>query len=154
MAAGTFVVANKAKLNMLNATNLAGQTTFTNYKVALCGTSYTPAGTEEVWADISANEIANGNGYTTGGAAASSGSLSGTSGTVTFSLTFAIPTFTATGSGIPAWKYAVIYYSGTLNGKVNPVVGWFEGNSGSTVPLTAAADTITITTTTGVFTFA
>ena len=87
MAAGTFVVANKAKLNLLSATNLAGQATFTNYKLALCVDTFTPAGTEEVWADLSANELANGQGYTTGGAACTTGSLSGATGTVTFSLT-------------------------------------------------------------------
>ena len=152
MAAGTFVIANKAKLNLLNATNLAGQTTFTNYKIALLDAAFTPLGTEEVFADLSANELANGNGYTTGGAAATAGSLSGTSGTVTFSLTFAGPTWTASGSGIPSWKYAVIYYSGTLNSKVNPIVGWFEGESGGTVPLTASGNTITITAPSGVFT--
>ena len=153
MAAGTFVVTNKAKLNLLNATYLAGQTA-TNYKLALCVAAFTPAGTEEVWADLSSNELANGNGYTTNGAAVSSGSLSGTSGTVTFDLDFASPTWTASGSGIPSWKYAVLYYSGTVNSKVNPIVGWFEGNSGSTVALTASGNTITITTTSGIFTLA
>ena len=152
MAAGTFVIANKAKLNLFSATNLAGQATYTNYKLALCVSTFTPVGTEEVWADISANELANGNGYTTGGAACTAGSLAGTVGTVTFSLTWAGPTWTASGAGIPAWKYAILRYSGTLNSKVDPIMGWFEGNSGSTVALTAAGNTITVTDPSGIWT--
>lgn len=148
MAAGAWVVPDKAKLNFESATNTLAQSTAANFKVALVSSAWTPANsTDEVWADVSANEIANGNGYTTGGAAAATVTLNQTSGTVKFTLTFASPTWTASGTGIPAWRRAVLYYSGTLNGKVNPLIGHFLGDSSGTVdiPLTTSGNTITLT---------
>lgn len=41
-----------------------------NFRMALVTSSYTPnQNTHDTWSDVSANEVANGNGYTTGGAA-------------------------------------------------------------------------------------
>jgi len=66
MAAGTFTL-YRANLDDLRMQDLVGATV----KVALVSSAYTPdaanTGHDE-WADVSANEIANGNGYTTGGA--------------------------------------------------------------------------------------
>jgi hypothetical protein len=54
--------------------------------------------------------------------------------------------WTASGTGIPAWRYGVLYYLGTLNGKVNPLVGYFLGDSTpADVPLTTSTNTLTIT---------
>lgn len=143
MAAGAFVFSDKAKLNFNSATNLLNPAN--TYKLALVSSAWTPSpSTDEVWADMSANEIANGNGYTTGGGTLTSVTLTQTSGTVKF--TSAAFVWTASGTGIPAWRWGVVYASGTLNGKVNPIVGYFLGDSTpADIPLTTSGNTLTIT---------
>lgn len=142
MAAGAWVVPDKAKLNFFNATDLLGANA-ANFKMALVSSSWTPANsTDEVWADASGNEIANGNGYTTGGIALTSVALTQTSGTVKFTCANAL--WTASGSGILAHRRAVIYYSGTLNSKVNPIVCHALGDTTpADIPLTTAGNTLT-----------
>jgi hypothetical protein len=144
MAAGAFVFPYKAKLNFFSATGLLGANT-SNYKIALVASTWTPApSTDEVWADVSANEIANGNGYTTGGGALSGVTLNQTTGVVKFTASAFV--WTASGGAIPAWRYGVVYYSGTLNAKVNPVVGYFLGDSApADVPATSDTNTLTVT---------
>jgi hypothetical protein len=146
MAAGNIIIPNKAKLNLVNATGLLAANA-ANFRLALCTSALTPndgdAG-NEVWADVSANEIANGNGYTTGGLALTSVALSMTAGVVKF--TSAAAVWTASGGSIPAWRYAYIYWLGTLNGKVNPILGHFLGDATpADVPAVAAPNTITVT---------
>jgi hypothetical protein len=144
MASGAFVIPDKARLNFFNATNLLGAST-SNFKLALVSSSYTPSQSgDEVWADASSNEIANGNGYTTGGIALTSVALTQTSGVVKF--TSAAAVWTASSTGIPAWRRGVIYYSGTLNSKVNPIVGHFLGDSTpADIALTTSSNTLTVT---------
>jgi hypothetical protein len=145
MAAGPIVVPNKAKLNLLNATNLLGANA-ANFKLALVGSAWAPDNSDtgnEVWGDVSGNEIAAG-GYTAGGVALTGVSLTQSGGTVKF--TSGAAQWTATGSGIPAWRRGVIYYAGTLNGKVNPIVGHFLGdNTPADIAATAAPNTLTVT---------
>jgi hypothetical protein len=144
MAAGAWVIPDKALLNFVSATNLLAQSTAGNWRVALIDSGFTPDdATDEVWADFSGDEIANGDGYTTGGAAPASVSLSESGGTVTFDIGDVV--WTASGSGIPAWRRAVLYYAGTLNSKVNPVLGHFLGdNTPADVPITTDGNTLTI----------
>lgn len=82
-------------------------------KIALVTSAYTPSAAHTAWADVSANEVASGNGYTTGGVA------------------LANPV--ATNSNIDyddvAWtaltktfRYAVCYKSGTGGGITNPLL--------------------------------
>lgn len=144
MAAGPFVIENLPKLNLFNATNLLGATA-ANFRIALVTSSWTPAPTtDELWATVSGNEIANGNGYTTGGLVPGSAVLSQTAGVVKFTSSALV--WTASGTGIPAWRYGVLYYLGTLNSKVNPLIAYFLGDSTPTdVPLTTAGNTLTIT---------
>lgn len=144
MAAGAFTFPQLTKLNFFNATNLLNGTT-TNFRIALVTSAWTPAPTtNEVWADVSANEIANGNGYTTGGGTLTGVALTQASGTVKF--TSSAFTWTASGGSIPAWRYGVVYYLGTLNSKVNPLVGYFLGDSTpADVPATTSGNTLTIT---------
>jgi len=144
MAAGAFTFGNLMKLNFFSATNLLAANT-ANFKMALVTSAWTPnTATNEVWGDISANEIAAGNGYTAGGAALTGVALTQTSGTVKFTSNAA--SWTASGGSIPAWRYGVVYYVGTLNAKVNPVVGYFLGDSTpADVPATTSGNTLTIT---------
>lgn len=144
MAAGAFVIPDLAKLNFFNATSLLNATA-ANFRLALVSSAWTPNNaTDELWAVASGSEIANGQGYTTGGINPGSIVLSQASGTVKFTGNAVV--WTATGTGIPAWRRAVLYYLGTLNGKVNPLVAHCLGDSApADVPLTTAGNTLTIT---------
>lgn len=144
MAAGPFVFSQLTKLNFFSATDLLSGT-IANYRIALVTNSWVPAPTtDELWAVASANELANGNGYTTGGINPASIALTQTASVVKFTGNAVV--WTATGTGIPAWRYGVMYYLGTLNAKVNPLVGYFLGDSTpADVPLTTAGNTLTIT---------
>lgn len=144
MAAGAFIFPDLAKLNFFSATDLLGANT-ANYKLALVTSSWTPNNsTNEVWADVSANEIAAGNGYTAGGGALTGVALTQTSGTVKFTSNAFV--WTASGGSIPAWRRGVVYYNGTLNSKVNPIVGHFLGdNTPADIPATTAGNTLTVT---------
>lgn len=114
------------------AVNLASDTV----KVMLTNTI--PVATNSVYGDISANELGNGNGYTTGGASASLTSSTQTSGTYKYIASMANPTWTATGAMGP-FRYAVMYDSSAAT-KV--LIGWWDYGS----PLTLAnTNTFTIT---------
>ena len=142
MAAGAFIFPDKAKLNFFSATDLLNPAN--TFKLALVSSAWTPANsTDEVWADVSANEISATAGYTAGGVTLSSVALTQTSGVVKF--TSAAATWTSSGS-FPAWRRGVVYASGTLNGKVNPIVGHFLGDSTpADVPVTTDTNTLTVT---------
>lgn len=145
MAAGAWVVPDLAKLNLVSATDILAATA-ANFRLALVTSTWTPNNaTDELWAVASANELANGNGYTTGGATPAAISLTQTGGVVKF--TWSTPvTWTASGGSIPAWRRAVLYYLGTLNGKVNPLVAHFLGDSTpADVPATTSGNTLTVT---------
>lgn len=145
MAAGAIIIPNKAKLNMFSATDLLNPAN--TFKLALCTSALTPndgdAG-NEVWGDVSGNEIAAGNGYTAGGIALTGVTLTQSGGTVKF--TSSAAQWTATGGNIPAWRYGYIYAVGTFNGKVNPIVGHFLGDATpADIPVTTTGNTLTVT---------
>lgn len=106
MAADAWKIYNKAKEYIGDGTiDLdAGDAYFT---VILATSSYTPALTHSTYADVSAAEVANGNGYTTGGDICSSVTWTESSGTVTFDI--ADPAWTASGGSITA-RYAVLVH--------------------------------------------
>lgn len=141
MAAGAITLYSSNK-DDLNINDLVGATV----KIALVGSAYTPdtavAGHDE-WADVSANEIAAGNGYTAGGATLAS--LVATAITNGFKFASANPSWTASGGNIPAWRYAVLYVSGSLWGKTNPLIGCFLGDTTpADVPATTSGNSLTI----------
>jgi hypothetical protein len=145
MAAGPLIIPDKARLNFVNATDLLGANA-ANFKLALFGPFWTPNNaTDEVLADMGDNEVTGANGYTTGGAALTGVSLTQTGGVVKF--TCNPVSWTGLGAGFQAWRRGVIYYAGTLNGKVNPIVGHFLGDSTNVdVPVTTPATSpLTIT---------
>ena len=145
MAAGTFTLFAKNK-DRLSQLDLVGATV----KIALVASAYTPNVTatgHSLWVDVSANEIAAGNGYTAGGGTVASVASAATAGNDGFKLTGTLPAWTASGSGIPAHRYYVMYVVGTLWGRVNPVIGYFLGDATpADIPLTTATNTLTVTT--------
>ena len=139
MAAGPFVLPDKAKLNRV-AIGLLAQSS--GYKLALVASLWVPNPTTlEVFADVT-GELATGNGYTAGGIALTGAALTGSP----VKFTSANAVWTASGTGIPAWRYAVLYYAGTLSGKVNPIVAYALADATpADFPLTASGNTITFT---------
>lgn len=100
-------------------------------KVALTNTA--PNATDNQLSQIT--QIANGNGYTTGGTAASITSSAQTSGT--YKLVLADVVFTATGSMGP-FRYAVLYDDTATN---DELIAWWDYGSGVTL---ASGDTFTV----------
>lgn len=107
-------------------------------KVMLTNTA--PVATNSVYGDISANELASGAGYTTGGAAITTTSSTQTGGVEKLIIAAANPTWTATGSMGP-FRYAVLYDT-TPTSPLKPLVGWWD--NGSSVTLTTG-QTFTVT---------
>lgn len=103
-----------------------------SFKVALTNTA--PVATNTVLADIT--QIANGNGYTTGGTATTI-ALSETSGTTTVTGTEVV--FTASGA-MGTFRYAVLY-NDTPTSPADPLVAWFD--YGSAISMTAG-ETFTV----------
>jgi len=142
MAVGTFIL-YRANLDDLRMQDLVGAV----IKIALVGSGYTPDATNvgnSVWADVSASEIANGFGYTTGGATLVNDTVSTTTNGHKYDSDD--PTWTASGGSIPAWRYGVLYVSGALWGKTNPLIGYFLGDTTpADVPATTNGNPLTLT---------
>jgi hypothetical protein len=82
-------------------------------KLALVTSSYTPSTTHDEWADVSANEVATGSGYTTGGV-----TLAGVA-TTNSTVDYNDATWT---SLTKTFRYAVCYKSGSGGGLTNPLL--------------------------------
>lgn len=141
-APGSFTMFDKAVLNCFNATNLISAAQ--SFSWTLHTSAYTPGvSTNEVYADLT-NELATGNGYTSGGLTVANDAVTLTAGVVKFTGDPVV--WTASGGSIPAWRYAVLRAPATLNGKVGPLVGYFVGDSApADVPATTTGNTLTIT---------
>jgi hypothetical protein len=116
-------------------------------KVMLTNTA--PVATNTLYGDISAGEVANGNGYTTGGNAAALTSWSQSGGVA--KLILANPsTWTASGGSIGPFRYAVLYDT-TPSSPLKPLIGWYD--YGAAVTLTAGEQfQVAFDATNGVFT--
>ena len=131
-----------ANLNHLNAYDLLGATV----KLALVSSAYTPDASStgnKLWSSVSANEIANGNGYITGGATLATKVVTAITNGFKFSCDNV--SWTASGGAIPAWRYGVFYVAGTLWGMTNPLIGYFLGDSSpADTPATSDGSPLTI----------
>lgn len=123
-AASAFQVYAK-NLNVLKLSDLTGAT----IKMLLTSSAYTPDTSETghaALADIT-NELANANGYSTGGVALAAPAVAAIAGGYKFSTGNAL--WTAAGGSIPAWRYGVIYVVGALWGITSPLLARFIGDS-------------------------
>lgn len=82
-------------------------------KLALVTSSYTPSTAHDEWADVSANEVATGNGYTTGGVTLASPVATNTT------IDFDDVLWT---SLTKTFRYGVCYKSGSGGGLTNPLL--------------------------------
>lgn len=87
-------------------------------------TDSAPVNTNSQYSNIS--EIAQGNGYTTGGAAVTLTSSTQTGGTYSYIATCANPTWTASGGAIAQFRYVVLYDSTPAN---KYLIGWWDFGS-------------------------
>ena len=139
MTIGNVTLFSKNK-NHLNESDLVGAT----IKIALITSTVAPDATvtgNSLWADLSANELASANGYTAGGATLATPTATAiTSG---YKLTTGNASWTASGGSIPAWRYAVLYVSGSLWGMTNPLIGYFLGDTTpADIPATTVGNTL------------
>jgi len=143
MAMGTFTLFDVATLWEADGTGLlVASNTFK--MILTTSTQALTSSTIQVYADFT-NELTTTGGYTAGGATLTGVTITRSGGTTTFTFTGPSPDWTASGGGIAAWRYMAIYVSGTLNGHVNPAVGFVLGDGTNVdVPATAAPNTITI----------
>lgn len=114
--------------------NLASDT----LKLLLTNTA--PVATNTLYGDISANELASGAGYTTGGAAVTTVSSTQTGGIEKLIVSAANPTWTATGSMGP-FRYAVLYDT-TPTTPLKPLIGYWDYGASITL---ASGQTFTAT---------
>lgn len=119
-----------------------------SFKIALLTSTYTFSAAHAVYADLT-NELTTSGGYTAGGLALAS--VAYTQAAPNSNFTAANPQWTASGGGIPAWRFAVVYINATVNSIVKPLLFAID-NNGSDVPATTAPNTLTIVwNATGVF---
>lgn len=141
MAAPSAVQFYAKNINVLKLSDLSGAT----IKLLLTTSTYAVNTSEtghSALADIT-NELASANGYTTGGATLASPTITAITGGYKFSTSSG--SWTASGAGIPAWRYGIIYVSGSLWGITSPLLGYFTGDSTpADVPLTASGNTLQI----------
>lgn len=111
------------KFNSFIEAVFEGQHNFASntFKVYLSNTS--PAAANSVKADIA--EIANGNGYTTGGQTVTISSSSQTGGTYTAAVNQTL-TWTASGGNIASFRYAIMYNDTSAT---DLLVGWWDYGS-------------------------
>lgn len=140
MAAGAFQFFDATAKSLMGGADLTTHT----IKCALVGSGYTPnQDTHDEWADVSANEISGTYGYTTGGATLGSPAL--TEITKGYKFASGNISWTASGGNIAAWRYAVFYVSGTVEGVTNPLIGYFLGDdTPADVPATSVGNTLTL----------
>jgi hypothetical protein len=122
---------NKFNAWVVNSSNGGVNLSTDTLKVMLTNTL--PVATNSLYGDISGNEVANGNGYTTGGASVTGQSWSQSGGIATLAGSLASPTWTASGSVGP-FRYEVIY-DATATSPLKPLIGWWD--YGSSITLTS-----------------
>ena len=86
-------------------------------KVALVTSSYTKDLTDTIWGDISTNEVATGDGYTTGGETLAGSAVTHTGATAKWDATDV--TWTAL---TKTFRFGVIYVDATKNAIVKPLI--------------------------------
>jgi len=126
---------NKINIFVQDLANKKHDLSADTFKVMLTNTA--PVATNAVYADVSGAELANGNGYTTGGTAATITSSTQTSGTEKWILQTVV--FTASGSLGP-FRYALLL-NVTQTTPLKPLIAWWDYGSSITL---ASADTFTV----------
>lgn len=126
-------MASFIKYNVVAANPYLAKYNLASDTVKILLTNTAPVATDATYAGISANELANGNGYTTGGASLTLTSATQTAGVFKYIAAAANPTWTFT--GVCVFRYVVAYDFTATN---KDLLGAWD--YGSTIT-TASADT-------------
>ena len=137
MAAGTFTMTDHAAKIFMGG----GDWTTTAVKVKLfTNTNDNISASTTTLAGIT-NTEASGGGY----AAATVTTPTLTSVTNGFKATSDAVSWTASGTNLGAWRKAVFYFNATVEGVVDPVIGYFNGDgTPADVPSTTVGNTLTL----------
>lgn len=103
-------------------------------------TNTAPVATNNVYADVSAGELATANGYTVGGATVTVTSSLQASGLYKYIASCATPTWSATGSVGP-FRYAIIYDTTPTSPLLKPLLAWWDYGASITM---VSGDTFTL----------
>lgn len=142
MAAGTFQLYDGTAKALLTGSDLINAST--DVRVVLVGSTYTPALTTHGKYEDLTSELTTANGYTNGGQTLTGTAVAQVTANGGYKWSSSNAQWTASGGSIPSWKYAVFYYDATVEGVTKPLLGYFEGESGSTVPATTDTNTLTL----------
>lgn len=110
-------------------------------KLALATSTFTPnIDTTDFRDDFTANELANGNGYTTGGVTLTGVAWSYDAASDQIRLDFDDPSWTFTAS--KTWRYGIIYIDTAGADSTDPVIAWLDWGADQTVntPYTLTID--------------
>jgi hypothetical protein len=124
------------KHNVFTKNLIGGVHNFDTHTFMVMLTNTAPTAANSIYSDLTAGEVANGNGYTTGGTA--SAITTSTSGGVA-KATAADVVFTASGAVGP-FRYAD-FYNITPSSPLKPLISWFD--YGSSISL-ATGETFTV----------
>jgi hypothetical protein len=138
------------KFNIFTENLINGVHNFSSDTLKVMLTNTVPVATNALYGDISGTELASGGGYTTGGTATSSNTVSTSSGTAKFVSTG--PVFTATSGGMGPFRYAVLYDT-TPTSPLKPLIAWWDYGSSISL-LSGETFTVSFDGTNGVFTVA
>jgi len=132
-------MASGNKFNAVAANKWNGVMNLSSDAVKVILTNTAPLSTNSVYADVSAGELATGNGYTAGGAAVTLTSSAQTGGLYKYIASCASPTWTASGAVGP-FRY-VIMYDTTPSSPLKPLLAWWDYGSSITM---SSGDTFTV----------
>lgn len=125
-------IANKARFELANARIDFASDTF---KVILMASGFTfNPDTHHGYADVSANELANGNGYTTGGATLSGVAVTENDTTDLTEITWNNVTWTASGGTIGPTPGAIIYDDSATAPQADTLIGYIDFGGEQTEP--------------------
>jgi hypothetical protein len=120
----TTAVGNKARYELANARIAFGSHTF---KIILMASGYSfNIDTAHGYADVSASELAAGYGYTAGGATLSGVTVTENDTTNLCEVTWANPTWTASGGSIGPSPGAIIYDDSATSPQADTIIGYID----------------------------
>ena len=116
------------KFNSFVADMANGVHNFASHTFKVCLTNSAPSASNTILSNIT--QIANANGYTTGGATLTLTSSAQTAGLYKYIATAAAPTWTANTGNMGPFEYIVLYNSTAANGNL---IGWWDYGSALTL---------------------
>lgn len=116
------------KFNLTVEDMLKGGMNFATDTIKVMLTNTAPIVTNRQYSDISGTELANGNGYTTGGKVVTGTGVTNSSGTETFAA--AASTWTSVTGNMGPFRY-IVYYNSTPT--IKTLIAWYDYGSSITL---------------------